>query len=947
MLQIIFKRRPQGVGLLKPWALVGLSLGLSACVAGNGETSSSSLSAEQFSSVTASSQPAVSSSAVAQSSSEATALNGQALYGELCAGCHGDSGQGGPLYEDPIVTGNYTFEFLAHDIIGLTMPYKNPEKCVDDCAEAIATYLGSIRGGFGSGGLLAAPKMPERDVDIKPVELRNLTKVEFDNTVRDLFHTTKTFGHTFPEEQANKKGFNTLGELQVVNSSWVEAHEAAIDSLIREAMGGLSANRLQHFEIELPPVIRAARGSPRDGGLWSQLVYGSTFVPFVAEQSGNYEISLRAGREGPGHDPHVVFNIDNLSRGDIFVPAPMEKMNVYAIRTDLNAGPYELDLLYDNDLYVPAMDGKPAEDLNVVYDWVRIEGPLAPYRLTQKPAEQLRPSAGHPDGDAWNMNSPGFWSLPIAATESGRYRLRVKAAEHALGDEPSKLAIKQGNNTLAVIDVTANIENFAIYSLDVDLPRGNYDLRLDFINDLYLGPGQDRNLLVDWVSIEGPIRTPSKPRIAELLCTVDSLNAECAREILAQFGEKAWRRPLNDQELDELVAVYQTARDDGANFDYGLYYSLRALMLSQNFLYRPERVTSKVPVALNDYELASRLSYFLWSSMPDAELMLHAKAGELQNDDILRTQVKRMLKDPKSEALVKIFAAQWIRFDGIQSEEGKKNLPSLEFAPEFNEALVNSLVAETEYFLTDVFTNNLPVETLITADFTYVDNLVANYYGVSGAGDGFAKVSAPDQRRGLLGQASLLTLTSAPKNTVPPGRGKYVLETFLCSEPEPAPANAGSISDVAAMAGETTRQRLLRHRQDPACANCHILMDPLGFGLENFDLAGRWREMDNGALVDSRGVLPTGETFEGAIELSDLLKESYLLPMCFMQNAMTYGLGREIHGINGTSMGEDYAAVYDIYQQTVSSNHAIHDVLETIVLSSLFRQSKMQAVAGE
>ncbi len=792
--------------------------------------------------------------------------------------------------------------------------------------------------------MLAAPKMPEQEAEIKPVVMRNLTKVEFDNTVRDLFKTTKTFSHTFPEEQADKKGFTTIGELQVVNPSWVEAHEEAIDTLIREAMGGLSANALQHFEIELPPVNRAARGSPREGGLWSQLVYGSTFVPFVAEQTGNYEISIRAGREGSGHDPHVVFNIDNLTRGDVFVPAPMDNMNVYSIRTDLNAGPYELDLLYDNDLYVPAMDGKPAEDLNIVYDWVRIEGPLEPYRLTQKPAEQLRPSAGHPDGDAWNMNSPGFWALPIAAREPGRYRLRVKAAEHALGNEPSKLAIKQGDTTLAVIDVTANINNFEIYTIDVELPRGNYDLRLDFINDLYLGPGEDRNLLVDWVSLEGPIAASQKPRIADLLCTVDALNSECAREILNQIGHKAWRRPLTEAELDELLAVLNAARSEGANFDYGLYYSLRALLLSQNFLYRPEPVSSTVPVPLNDFELASRLSYFLWSSMPDDELFNLAKAGSLQNDAVLREQVRRMLQDPKAQALVKVFSAQWIRFDGIKSEEGKKNLPSQEFAPDFDENLVNALVAETEHFLKDVFTNNLPIETLITADFTYLDNHLAEYYGVSVNGDGFVKVATPAQRRGLLGQASLLTLTSAPKNTVPPGRGKYVLETFLCSEPAPAPADAGSIADVPAMAGETTRERLLRHRQDPACANCHILMDPLGFGLENFDLAGRWRDFDNGAMVDARGVLPTGETFEGALELSDLLKESYLLPMCFVQNAMTYGLGREIHGINGTLQGEDYAAVYDIYAQTEASNHAVHDVLEAIVLSPLFRQSKTQAV---
>ena len=946
---------PQASRNSRPWLLIAALATLGGCVAKDNSSASSDVSilSEGFVSsipqVTASSSGdvAISSGVSVSSSSLDPVALGKAIYEAQCALCHGANAEGGAVIQEvkveEILTQNYTADYLSHSIIGPTMPMGNPGRCEETCAENVTAYLGALKGGFGAGGLLGIPSEPNNfDVHVAPVVIRSLNDAEYDATVRDLFNTQKTFVHTFPEQTENKQGYATIGAQMSVNAARMEAYEAAADVLIRDAMGALSASELHHFEAESDPVIHVARGSLRAGGYWAQLILGNMLVPFSVEESGIYEIRIRAGREGPGPDPHVIFNVDNLSRGEAFVPAPVDNMGVYTVRTELTGGPHELSLFYDNDVYVPAMDGMPAQDLNIVYDWIQIEGPLNKYSLRKAKGEQLSPSGGSMVNGAWNMNVPGVFTFPFTADTEGLYRFSVRAGQDAAGDENAKMRVMAGERELSVVDVGASADALKTYVIDAQLGEGRQDIRLNFTNDLFLGEGQDRNLIVDWISVEGPISGEIQPRSAQLTCGVDAQNTDCARELLAQFAPRAWRRTLSDGELEGLIGIFDEGINAGGNFDYSLYYALRAVMLSENFTFRPELVSSDTAMPLNGFELASRLSYFLWSSMPDAELFALAESGSLQQGDVLRAQVQRMLVDPKSAALIDNFASQWLRFDGILGDAGKKNLPAPDLIPGFDDALAQAMAEETRLFLQHVLDNNLPLSTLIDADYSFANTQLADFYGVSVAGGDFQRVSSDEFRRGLLGHASILTLTSAPKNTSPPGRGAYVLKTFLCSEPKAPPGNFGTIADLPDVQGTTTRDRFLLHRQKPECANCHILMDPIGFGLENLDFAGRWRDIDNGAPVDSRGELPTGETFEGAGQLADLLKDSYRLPMCFMENILTYGLGRPIHALGEPEDADDYPLIYELYRNTEGSQHAIRDVIEEIVLSRAFRETRVQ-----
>ena len=931
------------------WAcLLGVLLVLVGCMGAGGGASSRTPSSQTG----ISSSPASASSETTTSSVSVDAVTlGQAIYETQCLFCHGENADGlsltDEIHTEEIITQNYTADYLSRKIIAVTMPMGSPGSCKDACVDNVTAYLGSLKGGFGSGGLLGEPEVPAAaGVQVAPVVIRSLNSAEYDRTVRDLFNTQKSFSRTFPEDIANGQGYTTIGAQSTVNAARMEAYDAAADALIIEAMGGLSASVRQRFEAELDPVIRVARGNYREGGYWEQLILGNLVVPFIAEEGGMYEIRIRAGREGPGPDPHVVFNLDNISRGDMFVPAPSDNMGVYSIRTELTAGPHELSLFYDNDVYIPAMNGQPAQDLNIVYDWIEIEGPLNKYSVRKAKGEQLSPTGGHMIDGVWNMNVPGRFTFPFTADIEGLYRFSIRAGQDKAGNENAHMAVLAGERLLQSVDVSAPADALATYIVDAQLAPGRQDIHLDFTNDLFLGEGQDRNLIVDWISVEGPIIGDALPRSDAFICSVDEQDERCAREIISNFAERAWRRPLITNEVDALVDIFNEGVVAGGNFDYSLYYALRAIMLSEHFTFRPELVGSDAPSALNGFELASRLSYFLWGSMPDTELFTLAADQSILQDAVLRAQVHRMLDDPKSNALIDSFASQWLRFDGILGEAGKKNLPAPELVPEFDQTLVQALVEETRLFLRNMLDNNLPLSALISADYSFLNTRLADFYGVSVNGEGFQQASSGAFRAGMLGHGSLLTLTSAPKNTSPPGRGAYILKTFLCSEPKPAPMNVGTIADLPEEVGASTRERFLAHRQKSECANCHILMDPIGFGLENFDFAGRWRDEDNGAPVDARGELPTGETFEGAQELASLLKDSYKVPMCFMQNILSYGLGREVVALEEPGMSADYPLIYALYRNTEGSEHAIRDVIEEIVLSRAFRESRTDSLMG-
>ncbi len=414
---------------------------------------------------------------------------------------------------------------------------------------------------------------------------------------------------------------------------------------------------------------------------------------------------------------------------------------------------------------------------------------------------------------------------------------------------------------------------------------------------------------VDRVTIAGPFEatgpgtTPSRRTI--LTCRPASAADEqaCAEEILSGLMRRAFRRPVTASDVATLMPVYRAGWETGGHFEAGdfeagLEAALRRLLVSPEFLFRVERDPVGIAPATNyrisDLELASRLSFFLWSSIPDDALLAAAARGELSDPDVYHRQVRRMLADERSAELVRNFAGQWLQLRNLDAVE-------MDWAlfPNFDDGVRLGFRRETELFVESILRENRGVMELLTADYTFVNERLARHYGIPGVyGDRFRRVPVTDpNRRGLLGHGSVLTVTSRPNRTSPVLRGKWILMNVLGAPPPDPPADVPALEEDAVgnhSRADTVRERLARHRRNPACAGCHALIDPPGFALENFDAVGRWREMDNAFRpIDASGVLPDGTAFDGVVGFRNALAAH---PEPFVANVteklLTYALGR-------------------------------------------------------
>jgi hypothetical protein len=371
-----------------------------------------------------------------------------------------------------------------------------------------------------------------------------------------------------------------------------------------------------------------------------------------------------------------------------------------------------------------------------------------------------------------------------------------------------------------------------------------------------------------------------------------------ARQILEYFAHRAFRRPVEKDELEDLLGLYDRAGKRGENHESGVKLALKAILVSPNFLFRIEANRSTTePYRINDYELATRLSYFLWSSMPDDNLLAVAAQKRLHEPKVLEAEIQRMLQSPKAKAFAENFATQWLRVKELKTSAQ----PDTRRFPEFTAELRDAMYAEPVEFFHSLLRGNRSLLEFIDSDYTFVNADLARHYGIEGVeGRQFQRVKFSDRNRGgLLGMAGVLTLTSYPLRTSPVLRGKWVLEEILGSPPPPPPPLIKSLPrDDKPKDGLTLRQRLEKHREDVTCAACHKRMDPLGFGLENFDAIGRWRTEIADQPVDASGEMTTGEKFSGPVELKQILldrKNEFARNVIEKMLAYALGRGLEIH----------------------------------------------------
>lgn len=567
-------------------------------------------------------------------------------------------------------------------------------------------------------------------------------------------------------------------------------------------------------------------------------------------------------------------------------------------------------------------------------------------------AEKLPSTAvGGPYGNnfAMSLMREGEVGTNVVVRAAGDYFLRVRAFGQQAGPELPKMEMRWSDRPVATHAVHALEHAPAMYESRLALTPGEYKFTAAYINN-YVNQQEpnpdlrDRNLFIDYLELVGPLAIQPLPeshtRIFFQSPGPASTN-ETARAIIERFAARAFRRPVLGAELERLAGIASQASSDGEPFEAAVGYALQAVLVSPHFLFRGEiQPEPGNPAAIHDideFALATRLSYFLWSTMPDDTLRALAASGRLRAQ--LEPQVRRMLADPKSGAMVKNFGAQWLQIRSLATA-----LPAREAYPDYDDELRLGLEKETELFFANIMRENRSVLEFLDADYTFVNERLARHYGLAGvSGPEFQKVSlAGTARGGVLTQGSILTITSNPTRTSPVKRGKWILENILGTPPPPPPPDVPELDEEkgSALTG-SLRQRMEQHREKPLCASCHSRMDPIGFGFENFDGVGRWRDKDGSFEIDPAGKLVSGESFAGPAELKKILlgskRTEYL--RCLSEKLLTYALGRGLEFY-------DQCAIDRIVESLEKNEFRFHTLVMETVRSVPFQKARGEAGAA-
>jgi mono/diheme cytochrome c family protein len=442
----------------------------------------------------------------------------------------------------------------------------------------------------------------------------------------------------------------------------------------------------------------------------------------------------------------------------------------------------------------------------------------------------------------------------------------------------------------------------------------------------------------------GPGNTPSRAKIFVCHPATAADEEPCAKQVLTALARQGYRRPVTDADVARLMPFYATGRKD-STFEHGVQIAVERLLVSPQFLYRIERdpadATPGSTYRISDLELASRLSFFLWASGPDDELLSVAASGKLKQPDVLAKQVRRMLADARSEALVNNFASQWLYLHDVEVKE-----PDLFLFRDFDEGLRKSMERETELFLDSILRENRSVKELLTANYTFLNERLAEHYGVPNVtGSEFRRVTFPagNERGGLLGQGSILTLTSYSTRTSPVLRGKYILENLLNAAPPPPPPNVPSLVTEGKKPGEqlSLREAMVQHRAEPACANCHARMDPIGFAMENFDAVGRWREQDAGKPIDVSSKLNDGTVVDGIPGVKNLvLRDPARFAGAITDKLLMYAVGRNVQYF-------DQPAIREIVHKASAGDYKFADLVLGVAESMPFQTRRVPLAKTE
>jgi hypothetical protein len=758
------------------------------------------------------------------------------------------------------------------------------------------------------------------------VTLRRLNRAEYNNTIRDLLHVDDLHpADAFPTDMSGY-GFDNNGDVLSIAPILMEKYLSAADLVLDKVIYAepIVPPPLHHVDAvtaegtipmtvqatNAPPVVAAAganaaagrgRGSPV-GRLFNQR--GEIYDDYVFPKDGTYVLRVRAyGTAGTANRerPSVAFSIDGEQiETPVTIPQDFRNVGVTSFKPiHVTAGKHRVSLAFVNGPTAEEVAAAEAAALTNTAPTNAV-AQISATNILATPANSVAAVATTPDA-AKILNATNALASQtnlIAAAGDGARRggaaggARRGGARRG-GPPPGPPPSPTGKPTLGVIYFEA---------------EGPTEITPDRMPVSY-------NSLM----------------IAQPSGTV--MKAQAAEQIIRPFTTRAFRRPVRDDEIQQIMAFWKEADDEGHTFNESLELTLKIVLTSPQFLFRVEAEPQSGELGnihtLDDYELASRLSYFLWSTMPDDELFKLAATGKLRAN--LRAQVQRMLKDPKSQALVENFAGQWLQLRQMQNVS-----PDATIFTNFDDPLRAAMTKETEMFFNSIIQEDRSVLDFLDANYTFVNERLAKHYGMTGIkGDDFQRVtfSPDDHRGGLLTEGSILTITSYPNRTSPVQRGKWVLENLLDDAPPPPPPNVPALAEDAHALTGTMRQRMEQHRTNPQCAACHARMDPIGFSLENFDAIGAWRTNDaSNQAIDVSGKLPDGTAFNGPEQLKQIiLLQKDKFARTLTTKMLTFALGRGLED-------EDKCVVDDIEGALVQNGYKFSVLVNQIVNSDAFQK---------
>jgi Protein of unknown function (DUF1592)/Protein of unknown function (DUF1588)/Protein of unknown function (DUF1585)/Protein of unknown function (DUF1587)/Protein of unknown function (DUF1595)/Planctomycete cytochrome C len=700
------------------------------------------------------------------------------------------------------------------------------------------------------------------------VTLHRLNRNEYNNTIRDLIGVDFKPAADFPNDDSGY-GFDNIGDVLSLSPLLLERYLAAADSILDQAI--VIADPPKPTKMRLPG-LRVSRGAGEvKRGIATVKGKGvATGESYLDE--GDYIIRATVYGEQLGNEPvKAALRIGRSDVKEFEIKAVQSKPMVFETKTNFKRGTAQIGVSFLNPTAEPKAAEMPAE---------------------KGKARETQPKA---------------------------------ADKQATGDKskdretPAKLADKQGTAD------KGKARDSQAKSVDQQAKSAETK--------------KERQLVVQSIEVEGPFNPPPM----KLPASHERLMAhkpgqpprEAAREIVTRFATQAFRRPVQAAEVERSLALYDKAEKEGERFEDRVRLALARVLVSPSFLFRveldPPAAKAGESYRINEFELASRLSYFFWSSMPDQELFDLAARGQLRPN--LRGQIKRLLKDPKSAAFFQNFPGQWLTLRSLAQVS-----PDPKLFPRFDNDLRDAMVRESEMFFEAIVREDRSILDLLDADFSFVNEKLAQHYGLTGVkGKEFRRVKLPPNRGGILTQASILTLTSNSTRTSPVKRGKWVLDQVLSTPPPPPPPDVPPLPEGGELKG-TLRKMMEQHRENALCASCHSRMDPIGFAFENYDAVGAWRDKEGAFAIDASGILPSGQSFNGPGELKAILKEKKdLFSRALAEKLLTYALGRGLEYY-------DKCALDTIVAELAKNDYRFSTLLEAVVLSEPFQ---MRTAVGE